>query len=106
MPNLKLNPNEINLLVNKLDNWSYDIKHSSISKEWVFKDFQSVIRFLNQICELAEQQDHHPEILTTYTKLRVRLWTHDASGLTQKDFSLALDIDNLITSSYRGTIIS
>ncbi len=105
MQNIKLNSTEIELFIQKLDNWLIEPKYAYISKEWQFKDFKSVLRFIDEVGKLAESQNHHPEILTTYTKLRIRLWTHDASGITQKDFDLALAIDMLIASSFKEFII-
>lgn len=93
-----MNSQEIEAALSYLDQWSIEPKQQSIYKEWGLKDFKSVVKFLNQVCELADQQDHHPEILTTYTNIRIRLWTHDASGLTEKDFAMAAAIDNLLLS--------
>jgi uncharacterized peroxidase-related enzyme len=45
--------------------------------------------------QLAKSQDHHPEVWSSYKELRVRLWTHDTAGLTEKDFTLAQAIDQL-----------
>jgi 4a-hydroxytetrahydrobiopterin dehydratase len=52
----------------------------------------------NQIAQLAQAQDHHPEVLSSYTQLQVRLWTHDVGGLTDKDFKLAHSIDDITSS--------
>jgi 4a-hydroxytetrahydrobiopterin dehydratase len=66
-----------------------------IRKEWVFDSFQTAMRFIVQVGELAEAADHHPELLSVYTKIVIRLSTHDAKGLTHKDFDLARQIDGL-----------
>jgi 4a-hydroxytetrahydrobiopterin dehydratase len=58
------------------------------------------IAFLVKVSELAEIQNHHPEILSTYTCLRIKLWTHDAQGLTHKDFELAEAIDRLFAQQF------
>lgn len=106
MPVVKLIPNEIKAYMTQLDNWSLDSQAPSIYKEWLFKDFKSVIQFLNQLCELADKEDHHPEILTTYTNLRIRLWTHDVDGITEKDFSMASAIDALIATTFKESIVT
>lgn len=103
---VKLNSDEIKVAINQLDHWLLDHQQTSIYKEWRFDNFKTVIKFLNQICDLADAQDHHPEILTTYTNLRIRLWTHDAGGITQRDFTLASSIDQLITSHFKESILS
>ena len=100
MPVKKLDATEIKVALKQLNNWSLEPEDQSIFKEWRFANFKITIDFVNQICELADQQNHHPEILTTYTNLRIRLWTHDASGITQKDFDLASAIDDLKVSGF------
>jgi 4a-hydroxytetrahydrobiopterin dehydratase len=100
MPVSKLNSDEIKVAINQLDHWLLEPQQPSIYKEWNFNNFRTTINVLDQICELAELQDHHPEILTNYTHLKIRLWTHDAKGLTHKDFTLASAIDQLITSKF------
>ena len=49
--------------------------------------------FVNRVAELAEAADHHPDILIQYSKVTLTLSSHDAGGLTERDFSLALSID-------------
>jgi 4a-hydroxytetrahydrobiopterin dehydratase len=66
-----------------------------IRKEWVLDSFQTAIRFIVQVGALAEAADHHPELLSAYTKIVIRLTTHDANGLTHKDFELAKQIDSM-----------
>jgi 4a-hydroxytetrahydrobiopterin dehydratase len=98
MPVKKLDTDEIKVALKQLDNWSFEPQDQSIFKEWRFASFKMTVDFVNQVCELADQQNHHPEILTTYTNLRIRLWTHDANGITQRDFDLASAIDDLRVS--------
>jgi 4a-hydroxytetrahydrobiopterin dehydratase len=100
MPVKKLDTDEIKVALKQLDKWSIEPEDQSIFKEWRFASFKMTVDFVNQVCELADQQNHHPEILTTYTNLRIRLWTHDASGITQKDFDLASAIDTLEVSGF------
>jgi len=95
MPINKLNQNEIASAIAKLDSWDLEPSQPYISKEFRFNDFSSLVKFLNQVLELADRHDHHPEIVTVYTYLIIRLWTHDAGGLTQKDFRLASEIDQI-----------
>jgi 4a-hydroxytetrahydrobiopterin dehydratase len=78
----------------QLDGWVHEIETAHIRKEWVFDSFQTAMRFFVQVGELAEAADHHPELLSVYTKIVIRLTTHDANGLTHKDFDLAKQIDN------------
>ena len=58
-------------------------------RTYQFKDFRASLRFVNQVAELAEAAGHHPDIDIRYNKVRLALVTHDAGGLTNKDFDLA-----------------
>jgi 4a-hydroxytetrahydrobiopterin dehydratase len=53
------------------------------------------LAFTNRVGELAEQQNHHPDIYLTWGKVRISTWTHKVDGLTQNDFVLAAKIDQL-----------
>ncbi|WP_456408663.1 4a-hydroxytetrahydrobiopterin dehydratase [Caldithrix abyssi] len=53
--------------------------------------------FINKVAILAERHGHHPEIFNVYNRVRLTLATHDAGGLTQKDFDLATAIDELLS---------
>jgi 4a-hydroxytetrahydrobiopterin dehydratase len=52
------------------------------------------------VSDLAESQNHHPEILSRYTRVLLKLTTHDAQGLTRKDFALAQAIDKLVAQDF------
>jgi 4a-hydroxytetrahydrobiopterin dehydratase len=97
---IRLNRHEIAEGLNTLDSWALDPQASSIHKEWVFDSFKTAIRFIVSVGEIAENHNHHPEFLSTYTKVRIRLVTHDADGLTHKDFDLATAIDQLVTRDF------
>ena len=77
-----------------LDGWSLDQDKPCIHKEWVFDSFPTAMAFFAAVGVLAESADHHPECLSSFTHFRIRLWTHDAQGLTMKDFQLARQIDH------------
>lgn len=96
----KLSEEAIKAGMNRLHQWDYNAVESCIVKAWRFKDFKMAIAFLVKVSELAEIQNHHPEILSTYTCLRIKLWTHDAQGLTHKDFELAEAIDCLFAQQF------
>jgi len=71
-----------------------DAKH--IHKTWKVKDFASGMAFLNRIAEIAEQENHHPDLcLEGYRRVRITLSTHAVRGLSQNDFILAAKIDEL-----------
>jgi 4a-hydroxytetrahydrobiopterin dehydratase len=67
----------------------------SIQRTYQFKDFVQSMKFVSQIAEQAESANHHPDILIRYSRVTLTLQTHDAGGITDKDFSLAAGADEL-----------
>jgi 4a-hydroxytetrahydrobiopterin dehydratase len=100
MQAIRLNSKEIDQGLSTLDSWTLDAHKASIRKEWEFDCFKTAMSFLSKVGEIADRYDHHPEFLSAYTKVRIRLLTHDAHGLTQKDFELALEIDRLAMNDF------
>jgi 4a-hydroxytetrahydrobiopterin dehydratase len=66
-----------------------------ISRTFQFKDFPAAMKFVNAVAELAENAWHHPDIDIRWNKVTLALTTHDAGGLTEKDFALAKQFDAL-----------
>lgn len=66
-----------------------------IVREFKFKNFKEAMHFVNQVAELAEVMDHHPDIFIKYNTVLLILSTHSAGGLTEKDFQLAGKINQL-----------
>jgi 4a-hydroxytetrahydrobiopterin dehydratase len=66
-----------------------------LEREFKFKDFRAALTFTNRVGELAEEQNHHPDIFLTWGKVKVTIWTHKIDGLTESDFVLAAKIDSL-----------
>ena len=71
----------------------WELKAAEIAKLYKFKDFKEAMGFVNRVADLAEEADHHPDILIRYNKVTLTLSTHSAGGLTEKDFQLARKID-------------
>ena len=69
----------------------------TISKTLEFNSNLDGIDFVNEIANLAEQENHHPDIKIGYCKVTISLTTHDAGELTDKDYKLAKLIDDLKT---------
>ena len=80
-------------LLSELDNWNFF--KDGIEKEFLFKDFNQALAFIVQLGMLAEKHNHHTELHNVYNRVSVRLTTHDANGVTFKDFDLAKAIDKL-----------
>lgn len=98
----RLNSSEIDAGLKQINNWTLDAHKASVRKEWEFDSFKTAMRFFAQVGELAESLDHHPEFVSNYTRMRIRLTTHDAYGLTHKDFELAHQIDHLVGEAFSG----
>jgi 4a-hydroxytetrahydrobiopterin dehydratase len=81
-------------LLNELPDWT--LKDKSIEREFTFWEFKESITFVNRIAEVAEQQNHHPDIHIYYNKVRIELSTHKIKGLSKNDFILAAKIDELL----------
>jgi 4a-hydroxytetrahydrobiopterin dehydratase len=62
---------------------------SAIRRTFSFADFASAMAFVNRVADLAEAMNHHPDIDLRYSKVTLTLSTHDAGGLTGRDFALA-----------------
>ena len=77
-------------------NWS--VNGNFIQRKFLFDDFIQAFSFMTSVSLLAEKNNHHPNWENVYNEVIINLSTHDAGGLTEKDFNLALKIDQLITS--------
>ncbi len=89
----KLHLEKIKQKLSTIKGWQLEGK--SIAKEWQFNNFKDAMRFINQVADLAEKHNHHPEIINVYNRVSLRFSTHDVGGLTNRDFIIAADIDNL-----------
>jgi 4a-hydroxytetrahydrobiopterin dehydratase len=81
-------------LLTTLPGWQIDA--GELVRTFKFEDFRAALRFVNQVGDLAEEAQHHPDIDIRYNKVRLALVTHDAGGLTKKDFDLAGKADKLV----------
>ena len=76
------------------------LQENLLVREYIFKDFYQAMGFVEDVADISEEENHHPEILISYNKVKLTLTTHSAGGLTTKDFALAYKIDQLF---YRNT---
>jgi 4a-hydroxytetrahydrobiopterin dehydratase len=88
-----MNESSIKKELQLLNNWSY--VNNAIEKNYSFKNFAEALLFINKVGAIAEKLNHHPELFNAYNKVKLRLTTHDAHGITQKDFDLAAAVDAL-----------
>jgi 4a-hydroxytetrahydrobiopterin dehydratase len=66
-----------------------------LEKEYRFDDFKSALAFTNRVGGVAEEEGHHPDIILSWGKVVIRLWTHKINGLAENDFIVASKIDAL-----------
>jgi 4a-hydroxytetrahydrobiopterin dehydratase len=84
---------DVQTKLSQLPNWSLDGKAITCTR--TFKDFVTAIDFVNQLVEPAEASGHHPDLQISYNKVVIHLSTHDAGGLTEKDFAMAETLSKL-----------
>lgn len=75
-------------------NWIQEDKH--LTKEFTFSNFTDAVNFVNNVVPLANKADHHPDVLIhSYKKVKILLTTHEKGKITDKDYALASEIDNI-----------
>lgn len=80
----------------KLNGWDLTSDGKRIRKKWTAKNFLAAMDFFNRIANLAEEEQHHPDLhLESYRQITIELWTHAIGGLSENDFILAAKIDQL-----------
>lgn len=91
----KLTQDEIVAELSKINGWR--LRKESIEKTFTFKNFKQAFSAMTQIAFEAETLNHHPEWTNVYNRLTINLSTHDAGGLTLKDFELAQKIEEAMS---------
>ena len=89
----KLEENQIMPALAAVPQWQR--QGDTIARTFQFKDFPAAMKFVDAVAVAAEQAWHHPDIDIRWNKVTLTLTTHDAGGLTQKDFDLARQFDQL-----------
>jgi 4a-hydroxytetrahydrobiopterin dehydratase len=84
---MKLSDAEIQTRLGKLSGWT--VNNGKLHRELQFADFVQAFGFMTRCALLAEKRDHHPEWFNVYNKVVIDLTTHDAGGISAKDFELA-----------------
>jgi 4a-hydroxytetrahydrobiopterin dehydratase len=88
-----LTEHQINQKLDSLKGWAFS--ENALEKSFDFKDFIEAFAFMTRVAFWAEKLNHHPDWKNVYNRVHIRLNTHDAGGVTEKDFELASKIDNL-----------
>jgi 4a-hydroxytetrahydrobiopterin dehydratase len=89
-----LNENEIKSKLKELEGWEF--KDDAIHTTFQFENFKEAFSVMVRIAFEAEAQQHHPQWTNVYNELEISLSTHDAGGVTEKDFKLAWSIENIV----------
>ena len=93
----KLSADEIQTELAKLTGWT--IQDGKLHRELKFDGFVEAFGFMTSVALVAERSDHHPEWFNVWNKVVIDLTTHDAGGLSARDFKLAAAIDKLATGA-------
>jgi 4a-hydroxytetrahydrobiopterin dehydratase len=89
-----LEADDLTAALKKCPEWEYEKK--AITRTIEFEEFNDAIDFVNDLAEIAEEAQHHPDITIRHTKVSLKLTTHDAGGVTELDIELAQRVDNLV----------
>ncbi|MEY5012479.1 MAG: 4a-hydroxytetrahydrobiopterin dehydratase [Luteolibacter sp.] len=89
-----LEDEELSIALKKCPEW--ELEKKAITRTIEFEEFNEAIDFVNDLAEIAEEAQHHPDILIRHTRVALTLTSHDAGGVTQLDIELAQRIDNLV----------
>jgi 4a-hydroxytetrahydrobiopterin dehydratase len=85
---------ELQNLLREIPQWKAINEHH-LMRSFSFPDFKQALAFVNRVGEVAEGQGHHPDILLSWGKAEITLWTHKIDGLSEGDFIMAAKIDRL-----------
>lgn len=87
---------EVDKLLAALPEWKLAADGKAIQRKWKVKDFMTAIHFFQKLADIAESEDHHPDLhLTGYRNVMVEMSTHAIGGLSENDFILAAKIDQV-----------
>ncbi len=82
----------------RIRGWRYDSDgEGAFTRAFTFRDFSEAFAFMTRVALLAQAANHHPEWSNVYNRVMIRLSTHDAGGVTEKDVAMAEAIDRLLT---------
>jgi 4a-hydroxytetrahydrobiopterin dehydratase len=90
-----LKGNAVTELLTQLNNGWQVIDEHQLEKQYKFKDFAQALQFVNKVGQLAEQQEHHPDIYLAWGMVKLMVWTHKIKGLHENDFIFAAKVEKL-----------
>ncbi len=92
---VKLNDNEIKIFLSRLDGWWFE--DGKISKKFDTSNWRTTLMVASMIAYLCEVAWHHPKLVIEFNTVVLTLWTHEISGVSERDFELAKKIDEIVT---------
>jgi len=90
MKMIKMDDAAIQARLSEYPEWS--LSGGALQRTFVFEDFVAAMAFVSRVAELAEALQHHPDILIRYAKVTLTLSTHDAGGISERDFAFASQV--------------
>lgn len=90
-----LTETEIQPFLRELDEEWEVVRNHHLERTFKFKNFREALEFTNKVGEIAERENHHPDICLSWGKVTVTLWTHAIDGLSENDFILAAKCDKI-----------
>jgi len=89
----KLAESEVSTRLAEVPGWH--VHDGKLRCEFRFRDFSEAFAFMTRVALLAESRNHHPDWSNVYARVMIELWSHDAGGITERDFALARDISRV-----------
>ena len=93
----KLNAEQVETNIADLPDWA--LNGDALQRTLAFEDFVGAMAFVTRVADLAEEMQHHPNIMIRYNKVTLTLSTHDAGGLTDRDFNFAKATDGFVPAA-------
>jgi 4a-hydroxytetrahydrobiopterin dehydratase len=92
----KVSDDEVSLLINEIEGWDViDEGVKKLKKEFNFSSYSDSKDFTNKVADMADQEDHHPQIILEWGKVTVIWWSHKIKGLHKNDFICAAKTNNI-----------
>ncbi|MCL6268503.1 4a-hydroxytetrahydrobiopterin dehydratase [Sansalvadorimonas sp. 2012CJ34-2] len=95
----KVTDEEMAELMGLIPDWNIENRNGvlQLEKEYTFRNFKMALDFTNAVGAIAEEEGHHPALLTEWGQVTVTWWTHKIKGLHRNDFIMATKTDNLVS---------
>ncbi len=97
----KLTPAHASEFLGQVPGWELSADGIKISRTFTFKNFKVAMVFVNKVADIANEEDHHPDILINYSRVTLTLWTHAIGGLSENDFIIAAKASGLVPDHSR-----